>query len=261
MHNAGFRHLGIHSYYLRFELPPAEFKNLLKQKKKLPLAGFNLTVPHKQIVLPFLDKMSPEVRGTGACNTVIVKRGLWHGENTDIYGFLKGLELKKFNPRGKDVALLGAGGAARALSFGLLSKGIRSLVVLNPAFDFERAQKLIREFAKLFPKCLYGAAHLSDKNIKALLPGKDLIINATILGLKPKDPSPVSSSQLPRAKKKALAYDLIYSPQTPFLKVAHGKGYATQNGLPMLLHQGARALSLWTGKKAPVKVMERALLG
>ena len=259
MHNAGFRYLGIESYYLCFGLPPQEFQSLMKQKKKLPLSGFNLTVPHKRLVLPFLDKMSPEVKGTGACNTVIVKKGVWHGENTDIHGFLKGLELKKFNPKNKDVVLLGAGGAARALSYGLLSKGIRSLIVMNPAFDFEMAQQLIRDFAKLFPQCLYGAACLNDKNLKALLPGKDLIINATILGLKENDPSPVSLQQLPKPEKKVLAYDLIYSPETPFLKVAKKKGYEVQNGAPMLLHQGAKAFELWTEKKAPVAVMKKGM--
>jgi shikimate dehydrogenase len=260
MHNAAFRAKGLHSYYLCFELPPKDFKELLQNKKNLPLSGFNITVPHKQTIIPFLDRVSPAVRGIGACNTVINRNGQWVGENTDVYGFLKGLELMNFNPKGKDVALLGAGGAARAVGFGLLSEGIRSLVILNPAFDFERAAKLIREFTTLFPDCLYGAAHLSDENIKALMPGKDLIINSTILGLKESDPSPLTSNQFPRAKIGALAYDLVYGRETEFLKIAKQKGYKIQSGLPMLLHQGAKAFELWTGEKAPEKVMEEALL-
>ena len=90
------------------------------------------------------------------------------------------------------------------------------MVILNPAFDFERAGKLIREFTKIFPHCLYGAAHLSDVNIKALLPGKNLIINSTILGLKDTDPSPLTSSQFPRAAKEALAYNLVYGKRQNF---------------------------------------------
>lgn len=260
MHNAAFKAKGLHSYYLCFELPPKEFKELLHNKKKIPLSGFNITVPHKQTIIPFLDKASPAVRGIGACNTVIIRNGQWIGENTDAYGFLKGLELKNFNPKGKDVALLGAGGAARAVGYGLLSKGIRSLVVLNPAFDFEMANKLIREFTKLFPNCLYGAAHLNDVNLKALLPGKDLIINSTILGMKDSDPSPVAPNQFPNAVKGAMAFDVVYGRETKFQKIAKQKGYKVQNGLPMLLHQGARAFELWTNTKAPVKVMEEALL-
>jgi shikimate dehydrogenase len=259
MHTAGFRAIGFSGYYLPFELDPKNFKKLLARKKKLPLAGFKVTVPFKQTVLPYLDRASAGVRTIGACNTVIVKNGKWHGENTDVYGFLKGLELKRFNPKGKDAVLIGAGGAARAVSYGLLSKGVRSLVVLNPAFDFERAEKLVCEFSKLFPDCLFGAAHLNDKNIKALLPGKDLIVNATILGLKKSDPSPVAPNQFPKAKPGALAYELVYGKRTKFLTIAKQKGYKTQNGLAMLLHQGARAFELWTGQRAPVSVMKNAL--
>lgn len=257
MHNSAFKALGVNAYYLFLETAPDGFRRLLREKKRLPLSGFNLTVPHKEMVLPFLDKTSPEVRLIGACNTVRINGSRWEGHNTDAYGFLKGLEEKKFHPKGKDVIVIGAGGAARAVIFVLLSQGVKSLVVLNRTLS--KAEKLVRGFSSRFPDSLYGAARLDPENIRTFLPGKHLIVNTTSVGLKAGEGSPVSSKDFPRVTGRVLAYDLIYGPRTSFLKIAQAKGCRTQDGLAMLLHQGAKAFEIWTGKKAPGGVMRKAL--
>jgi shikimate dehydrogenase len=266
MHNAAFKALGLNAYYLFLDSSPREFQKLLRLKKRLPLSGFNLTVPHKESILPFLDSVSSAVRQVGACNTVIVRKGRWRGENTDVYGFLKSLEEKKFNLREKDALVIGAGGAARAVIFALLSQGARSLVILNRTLS--KARKLAEEFSRDYPDCLLGAASLTPENAKTFLAGKHLIVNTTTIGIRKSDPSPVAEKDFPKAlfkKRQALVFDLVYPPshasngQTELLRVAAKKGYAVQNGLTMLLYQGARAFELWTGRKAPVTVMRKAL--
>ena len=209
--------------------------------------------------MPFLDTTSPEVKAVRACNTVVIKNGVWRGENTDGFGFLQGLKAKQFNVRGKEVAVLGAGGSSRAVIYTLLSEGIRSLIIFNRTLS--KAKQLIHDFSRVFPDCLYGAATLEPKNLEALLPGKDLIVNTTSLGLKPNDPSPIREKDLPKAKRSALAYDLVYGGRTEFLKLAKRKGYYLQDGSEMLLHQGARAFEIWTSQKAPLAVMKEALKG
>jgi shikimate dehydrogenase len=258
MHNAAFKDKGLPAYYLSLELDPVRFKKLLGQRKNLLLSGFNLTVPHKESVLKYLDTSSPEVKKVGACNTVIIRQGKWRGENTDIYGFLKGLEAKGFKARGREVAVLGSGGAARAVIYGLLSQKVKSLIIFNRTL--KKAEDLVKIFSKQFPKALLGVATPTPRNFKALLPGKQLIVNTTSVGLSARDGSVIPGNVFPKAPKGALAYDLIYSADTKFLKAAKSRGWKVQSGKDMLLYQGARAWELWTGKRAPVKVMEKALL-
>jgi shikimate dehydrogenase len=209
-------------------------------------------------VLEYLDFLSPEVRSVRACNTVAVRRGRWHGYNTDIYGFLKGLEEKRFRPEGVDAAVIGAGGAARAVIYALIRRKARSIVILNRTRS--KAKKLAAAFSRLGPRTSLEAARLSPDNVRRLLKGRRLIVNATRLGLGPHDPPPVETASFPKAARGALCYDLIYSARkTPFLSAAERRGYRTQDGRAMLLHQGAKAFRIWTGRTAPLGAMRRAL--
>jgi len=256
MHQAGFNQLKLSSFYLPLELPLNNFRNLMKNKKDIILDGFNLTVPYKQTVMPYLDSVSKEAKLIGAVNTVIKKNNRWCGYNTDASGFITSLkEGLKWAPRGKRVVVIGAGGASRACIYGLCEKGVKEIVVLNRTLS--KAKALVRDFQKLFKKVRFSVCTKADKELLAQC---DLVVNATSLGLKAKDKAVLSKSVIPKAKRGQLAIDLIYNPEvTPFLKSMKSKGWKTLGGLGMLLHQGAQAFQLWTGKKAPVKQMRTAL--
>ena len=276
MHEAAFCRLGIDARYIVLELTPADFKKLMRRASELSLAGFNVTVPYKEAVMKNLDVVRPEARAIGAVNTVFKQRKRWIGTNTDMEGFLRAIMKEGgFRPSGKRAVILGAGGAARAVVYGLSREGIREVLIAD-CFP-QKALKIAGGMRKLFKRVDYRAVMAGTPEVKEALQKADVIINATPLGLKPQDPAVVPESWIPqagraqtvprrRASKKAsrgpvFFVDLIYNPaMTPFLKMARKKGHRTLNGLGMLLHQGARALELWTGRKAPVSVMRRALL-
>ncbi|MDD5226117.1 MAG: shikimate dehydrogenase [Candidatus Omnitrophica bacterium] len=260
MHKAAFRKLEIDANYIVLELIPAAFKKLMGRSAQLSLSGFNVTVPYKETVMRYLDSVRPEARAIGAVNTVFKQGKRWIGTNTDMEGFLMALMKDGgFRPAGKKAVILGAGGAARAVVYGLAREGIREVLIAD-CFP-KKAMKIAHDMRKFFKRVEYRAVSAGTPEVKEALQKADVIINATPLGLKPQDPKVVPESWIPRGGTKFFM-DLIYNPaMTPFLKTAKKKGHKTLNGLGMLLYQGARALEYWTGKKAPVRVMRQALLG
>lgn len=276
MHEAAFRKLGIDAHYIVLELVPAAFKKLMSRSAKISLSGFNVTVPYKEVVMKYLGKVRPEARAIGAVNTVYRKGGQWVGTNTDMEGFLMALMKDGgFRPSKKRALVLGAGGAARAVVYGLSREGVQEILIAD-CFP-EKARKIAKDMRKFFPRVIYQTATAGTPEVKEALQKADVIINATPLGLKPQDPLVVPEVWIPRAGKTHGAsgmrasqkercgskffMDLIYNPAvTPFLKAAKQKGHRTLNGLGMLLYQGARALEHWTGRRAPVSVMRQALL-
>jgi shikimate dehydrogenase len=261
MHEAAFRKLGIDANYIVLELVPAAFKKLMRQTSRLVLSGFNVTVPYKETVMKYLDHVRPEARAIGAVNTVFKSGKRWIGTNTDMEGFLLAI-IKDggFHPARKRAVVLGAGGAARAVVYGLAREGARE-VLITDCFP-EKARKIVRDMRKVFKKVLFRAVLAGTEEVKKAVQKADVIINATPLGLKPKDPRVMPDAWIPRSRTKKIFFmDLIYNPaMTPFLLGARRKGHKTLNGLGMLLYQGARALEHWTGKRAPVEVMRKALL-
>ncbi len=261
MHEAAFRELGIDASYIVLELIPAAFRKLMNRSSELSLSGFNVTVPYKETVMSYLDEVRPEARAIGAVNTVFRRGTRWIGANTDMEGFLMALTKDGgFRPFGKNAVILGAGGAARAVVYGLSREGIREILIADCLP--EKARKIVQNMRRFFPRVIYRAVPAGVSEVKEALQKADVIINATPLGLKPKDPEVVPGSWVPGVGvKKKFFMDLIYNPVlTPFLKAAQKRGYKTLNGLGMLLYQGARALEYWTGRKAPVAVMRQALL-
>ncbi len=261
MHEAAFQKLGIEAHYIVLDLGLPAFKKLMSRASQIALSGFNVTVPYKETVMPFLDRVRPEARAIGAVNTVYRQGKQWVGTNTDMEGFLMALMKDGgFRPSGKKAVILGAGGAARAVIYGLAREGAREILIAD-CFP-EKAQKIAEDMCQLFPKAVFQAAVAGTPEVKEALQKADVIINATPLGLKSGDPLVVPESWIPKAgRSKAFLMDLVYNPaMTPFLKAGKRKGHKTLNGLGMLLYQGARALELWTGRKAPVSVMRRALL-
>lgn len=261
MHESAFQKIGIKAFYLPFEMNTNLFRKTMKQLSSFALEGFNLTVPHKETVLPFLDQISPEAETIGAVNTVFRRGKKWVGTNTDAYGFLRSLkEEAGFSPKGKRALVLGAGGSARAVLYALCSQGIQSLTVVNR--DPLRAEKLVNHFQKKGFKAKLHFSALKNFDFKSALQEIDLLIQTTSVGLKSEDGSLIKKDQIPAAhQNKLLVVDLIYKPaQTELLKLAKAKGHKILNGLGMLLYQGAKAFETWTGKQAPVSVMKKALL-
>ena len=261
MHEAAFRKLGLNANYIVLELPSRAFQKLMRRASKISLSGFNVTVPYKETVMKYLGEVRPEARAIGAVNTVYRKGKRWVGTNTDMEGFL--LTLKKdglFRPAGKKAVVLGGGGASRAVVYGLSKEGAREILVAD-CFP-EKARKIVCDMKKFFPRVNYRAVSAGTEEVKNAIQKADVIINATPLGLKPKDPRVIPDTWVLQAKvRKQFFMDLIYNPSiTPFLRAAKKKGHRTLNGLGMLLYQGARAFEYWTGKKAPVTEMRQALL-
>jgi len=258
MHQAAFNKLGLSSFYLALELAPNDFNRLMSLKKNLLLDGFNLTIPHKQIVMPHLDSVSREARLIGAVNTVVRKGNRFAGENTDAYGFSKSLsEGLGWKSKGKTILILGAGGASRACVYAFCTGGAKKIIILNRTVS--KAKALAKFFKRQFPKVCFAVDDFSSKNISELLPDVDMAVNTTSIGLKRDDSA---MAVFPKAKGKQFAVDLIYNPaETSFLRAAKRARWQTLNGLGMLLHQGAKAFELWTGRKAPVEVMRKALHG
>ncbi len=253
MQEPAFQSCGIQGFYLPFELPLKDFREVMRHSGRIPLQGFNLTVPYKEKVLRYLAGISEEASRIGAVNTVYRKGSGWHGANTDVNGFLRSLaEEGRYSFQGGRALVFGAGGAARAVVYGLAKKGVKEIVIANR--HPQRAKKLAREFQAFFPQVSMRAVDTNPASLKESLETADLVVNATSLGLKPEDPSPLPPALIPsgRGQGKKLFMDLIYRPaKTRFLAEAGRRKHAVLNGAGMLVYQGAEAFELWTGKKAP----------
>lgn len=273
MQERAARALGLKAFYLPFEVGRKDFLRLMQRLPDLVLDGFNVTVPYKEEVLHWLNRVEPSARAMGAVNTVVRRGKRWMGFNTDVTGFLASLEKgEKFRIRGKKVLILGAGGSARAVAYGLAKRGAKVITIANRTKS--RADKIVKRFRCFFPKVKFEAASLVPCLPPACRRGKDragrgarasgndtvdidLVVNATSVGLRQSDPALVQPAVFP---KRTLFMDLIYNPaQTRLLRLARRSGHRTMNGAGMLLYQGAEAFRLWTGKAAPVAVMRQEI--
>ncbi len=253
MHNAAFTKLKFPGVYLPFRVRPQELDTFLERLKKLGIRGFNVTIPHKEKILRYLDKIEPGASEMGAVNTVIRTRGQWVGFNTDGAGYLLSLQHEaKFRVRHKRVLLVGAGGASRGLAHALLKAGVAQLTIANRTLT--RAEKLVETLRVFFPNRQIDSLSLTKLSQKNVQP--DLMINATSLGLD-KNHSSLPVDFLP---KGCLVSDLVYRPRiTPLLAAAKQRKLAIHEGWGMLLYQGVLAFELWTGLKPPVPTMKKAL--
>lgn len=253
MHNAAFKALKIDAEYKLFPLKEEEVENFVKSLNKNNIHGINVTVPYKEKVIPFLNKISPEARLIGAVNTVkLTSEGL-EGFNTDGAGFLMHLEDLEFGVEGKNIAILGAGGACRAVSVYLAKAKPKKLSIFD--IDKTKLDILANHLKDNFQSVdIEGVNSIGSLNIQNC----DLLINTTPIGMKETDPCLVDEGLL---HKNMLVYDLTYNPaETKLLKLAREKGAKVSNGLGMLLHQGAIAFEIWTTHDAPVEIMRDALL-
>lgn len=258
LHNAAFSFLALDYVYVPFAVPPEELERAVRAIRALNLAGVNVTVPHKEKVLPFLDELTPEAELTGAVNTIVPHKGKLVGYNTDGAGFLRALEeAAGFAPEGKRALLLGAGGAARAVAGALALAGAQEISVANRTSG--RAAQLARELNSR-TSCRVRAIPLEEQTLGAVVESAQLIVQATPVGMHPADEA-CPPFPFQRLKSGQVVCDLIYNPPlTRFLERAQSAGARVVNGLGMLLYQGALAFELWTGVAAPVEIMRQALV-
>jgi shikimate dehydrogenase len=257
---AALDYYGIDATYQAWEVAPAAVGEFIRHLRDPNMLGINVTVPHKEAVIPYLDEVDDWATQAGAVNTIVHQGGRLTGHNTDGHGFLKALqEVGSFEPQGRRVLVMGAGGAARGVVLALLREGVGHLTIANRTV--ERAHRL----AQLARGPAFGgtaqAVPLAGEELAAEAAQAELIVNCTSMGMAHgPDPAgtPLSGQQIPRV---ALVYDLVYNPlETPLLRAAAQAGARTLGGIHMLVYQGAASFELWTGRPAPVEVMLEAAI-
>jgi len=256
MHNAAAQALGLNWAYVPLPVKPEEVATAVRALPALGFRGVNVTVPHKQAVMPLLDEIEPGARLIGAVNTIVVgENGRLIGHNTDWSGFLADLHTHDITVANRDCLLLGAGGSARAVAYGLARSGARVHLL---ARRIEQAEAVLGDLREHLPAAQLTCHPLSDLHqiSQRLAP---LIINCTPLGMTPHEASSPWPDALP-IPADATVYDLVYNPrQTRLMQQAAAAGCHTRNGLGMLVHQGAKAFALWTGHEPDTGVMTTAL--
>lgn len=241
MHNAAFSESGLNAVYLAFETKDIE--GALQGMRGLGIKGMSITIPHKRTAIPLLDKVDDLALKIGAVNTIVNDGGYLVGYNTDALGALRALE-EKTDPAGKTCLIIGAGGAARAIGFILKECGAH-LIITNRSV--ERGEVLAYSL---------GCSFLPLGRVKEIQ--ADLLVHATSVGMHPRDDECVVEADV--LQRAMVVMDIVYNPiETKLLKTAEKQGCSTINGLGMFVQQGAEQFRLWTGLKAPVSAMRKAV--
>jgi shikimate dehydrogenase len=258
MHNAAIAAMGLDYVYVPLPVAIADLAIAVKGLKAIgAVEGFNLTIPHKQEIIPLLDRISDTARAVGAVNTVRREGDSWVGTNTDIAGFLVPLFKLARDWQNAPAVVLGCGGAAKAVVAACSQLGCAAVHVVGR--DVAKLERFEREIS----------THLSELKLyihewsalSSLLEVSGIVVNTTPIGMAKNPDTPVSSTQMQLIPADAIAYDLVYTPRpTLFLRLAAERGLIAIDGLEMLLHQGAIALAFWLGRQAPIEVMHQALL-
>ncbi len=255
MHNAAFKELGLNLVYVAFTVTTKELKDAILGARRLGLRGLNVTMPHKNAVMNYLDEVDATAKAIGAVNTILSNQGTLIGYNTDGNGAMIALQENGVYPEEKKLVLLGAGGAAKAIAYHA-THDVDELVILNRTP--EKAKKLAEALRKSFGNKVKGAT-LSSTVLKDELETADILVNATSVGMHPNvNISPVPSSLL---RRDLCVMDIIYNPlETMLVADAKSAGAKVVSGLEMLIYQGAVAFEIWTNCPAPVEVMRNAAL-
>lgn len=247
---AAFESCGLDVRYEYWDTHPEALPGRIVSLRNPDVLGANVTIPHKETVIPLLDELGGQSARAGAVNTVVNRGGRLFGFNTDGPGFVAALRNEAgFDPAEKSVLLLGAGGAARGIAFALAEANAARIAIWNRTA--ERALRLATDVA----------ATGADATVTATTDpvGYDCIVNCTSVGMEGTGTEAASPCDFPAASGNQLAVDIVYKPEsTAFLTAASGAGLKTMGGLPMLIYQGALAFELWTGVRAPVDVMFEA---
>ena len=250
--------------YEAWETSPTQLQDIVNDLRKPQNVGANVTVPHKEAVLPLLDEVDDLASSIGAVNTIAKKDDRLLGFNTDAYGFIEALDKERhLDPEGKRVVILGAGGVARAVGFILVQRKVASLAITDGIF--ERARALAENLVRHIKGASSSSRDLEPditafqwQNLSSAetFANCDLIVHCTTIGMKHSSQEGQSPLSLEVISKSVLVYDLVYNPWlTPLLGLAQKAGADILGGLPMLVYQGAASFKLWTGREAPVDIM------
>ena len=256
MHNAAFRELGLDCIYVPFNVHPDNLEAAVRGIRALDLVGVNVTIPHKEQVIRFLDRVSDEARLIRSVNTIHWSAGILSGYSTDGPGFVRALEAAGKSAGGSKAVVLGAGGSARATVYALITEGAE-VTVLNRTYS--RAVELAEFLDGVLRTKPVRPIGLDDARAREAVLEADLLVNCTPVGMHPQtDAQPIPSEWL---HPGLLVYDQIYNPlETNLLKAARAVGAQGANGVKMLVFQGAISFEIWTGRTPPVEVMEEAVL-
>jgi shikimate dehydrogenase len=256
---AAFDYCGLDLRYEKWEAEGPHLETVIGRLRQASVLGANVTIPHKEAAMPLLDEADTLAAEIGAVNTLVNRDGRLSGYNTDASGFVRALRQEgEFEPGGRSVVVLGAGGAARAACFALAKEGVRRLTIVNRTLG--RAESLagwIRRHTTADQEvvALPWEGLTSDKGLSSC----DLLVNCTSLGMRHspwEGMTPLDADSIPR---NALVYDLVYNPvETPLLRQAKIAGARVLEGLAMLVYQGAASFEIWVAREAPVDIMFRA---
>ncbi len=255
MHNAAFSHLKLDFIFVAFKVEKTELVNAINGIRSLRIHGLNVTMPHKNAVIQYLDDIEPTVKLIGSVNTILNDNGKLVGFNTDGVGALEALRENGADLYGKKLLLLGAGGAAKAIAY-YSAKEAEELVILNRST--EKAKRFAEVLRREFSKQISGNS-LSPNVIKKEIEDSDVLINATSVGMHPNNSqSPVAPQWL---RRDLCVMDIIYNPvETRLAKDSKAAGARVVSGVEMLIYQGAASFEIWTGQPAPIEVMRKAAL-
>jgi shikimate dehydrogenase len=246
MHNGVIARLGLPLHYVPLDLPPGHLGRFLRIVRAGNFLGGNVTIPYKEEAAALADTRSEAVEVCGAANTLVVREGKLHAENTDGGGFLDALVAEGWGRRYRRVVLLGAGGAARGIAFALAGADAREIVLLNR--NPRRAEGIARLLSARFPAVDFTSGDIGTTTLREEFRGADLIVQCTSLGLREEwENFPINEVQ-----KSSRFADIVYrTGGTDLVRRLRARGVRTMGGLPMLAYQAARSFSLWTGRDVP----------
>lgn len=257
MHNAAFAKAGLDYVYVPFHVRPDDLAAALAGFKAINVVGINVTLPHKQAVIPFLTSISREAELIGAVNTLTFVEGDIHGDNTDAPGVLQALEEDENTsgtPVGENVVVLGAGGAARAVVVALALRGVAAITIANRTV--EKAVSLAKEMDQKTGVSMQGMG-LTDERLPLSVRESKLLVNTATISMDVTQPLLISADWL---QPNTIVYDIVYTPPvTPLMQAATERGCQTLGGIGMLVHQGAIAFEKWTGVTPCTETMRQAL--
>jgi len=252
IHNAAFRHLKLDHSYIAYKISAGELAAGIDSLKKIKIAGFNVTIPHKIEIMKFLDDMDTTSKVIGAVNTISNENGKLKGYNTDMIGFLDPIKKKNLAIKDSQVLLLGAGGAARAILTAMIKEKASKITIVN------RTQENANKLADFAKKIGGNVDTVSIEKANELVGDYKFIINSTSIGMK-NEPSPISTRNI---SKNSVVYDIVYQPiNTDLIKKSKENGATIIYGYEMLLSQAACSFEIWHKMEAPYDVMKNALLG
>jgi shikimate dehydrogenase len=258
IHNAAYELKNLDYVYLPFDVPPANLKNAIRGMTALGIKGFNVTIPHKEAIVQYLNEVSDEASIVGCVNTVVNELGKLIGYNSDVMGIIETLQPYKNDISGSTISVVGAGGGARAVIYALIRHFKPSKIFLINRTE-QKAESLKEYFKMKMNYNNFVVKELFPPDLVDILRASKLVVNSTSVGMFPDSDDSITTLGESFTKDQ-IVFDLVYNPpKTKMLKLAASNGAATLDGINMLVYQAAKSFELWTGDHMPVDQLRRSL--